>query len=433
MSKRRKPIMVDLFAGLGGFHVGLSRLGLQCALACEADSELRDIYTSNHGIVPHPDIRTLKPRMVPDHDILCAGFPCQPFSKAGEQLGLDCDRDGDLFGHLLRLIRAKRPRYLMLENVANLQKHAQGETWREMAGSLRRLGYTISTRVMSPHEFGIPQIRKRFFIVGSQDGLHSFEWPSPLGEDPLIDSVLDVKPKEARRLPDHYKNCLDVWQQFIDAYPARNELPSFPIWSFEFGATYPYTGTPPALRDPRSLSRYRGSHGHPLKGMTASERLQCLPSYARGTKPFPEWKQAFIAQNRQLYKDNKKWIDKWIRRIRPFSPSLQKLEWNCKGERRKLTDHIIQFRASGIRVKRSNWAPALVAMTTTQVPVITREYRYMTIRECARLQGLGELSVFPEASTRAYRALGNAVNADLVCEIGRQLLLPAKRRIACVA
>ncbi len=119
--------------------------------------------------------------------------------------------------------------------------------------------------------------------------------------------------------------------------------------------------------------------------------------------------------------ENKKWLDAWVSKITTFPFSLQKMEWNCKGESRIIRDHILQFRASGLRVKRSTTAPALIAMTTTQVPIIGRDNRFMTIRECSRLQGMGELKHLPATEERAYRALGNAVNADIVEQIGMQL------------
>jgi len=422
MDRRARLRFVDLFAGLGGFHVGLARLGHECVFACEKEKELRGLYSLNFGITPAPDIRALRPSAVPNHDILCAGFPCQPFSKAGEQLGLDCSQDGDLFNHIVRLLRHHRPSLVILENVANLLRHSDGDTYQWMRRKLRSLGYEVAEKVLSPHRFGIPQIRDRAFIVGALDGLGCFEWPQQSSVAPDIRSILDRRPLDARELPAHYVRCLDVWQEFLDRIPATDPLPSFPIWTFEFGATYPFEGTPPARRDTRALARTRGSFGDPLKGLSGQERLERLPSYARGHKRFPEWKQAFIAQNRAFFEMHRSRLRTWVPKIREFSPCLQKLEWNCKGERRQLDSHILQFRASGVRVKRSNWAPALVAMTTTQVPVISWERRYMTVRECSRLQGLGELDLQQLASTAAYRAIGNAVSADLVELIAAQLL-----------
>jgi len=413
---------VDLFAGLGGFHVGLARLGHQCVLACERDDALRQLYRENLGMHPVGDIRDLELRDIPSHDVLCAGFPCQPFSKAGEQLGLSCDRDGDLFAEILRILDAHRPQCILLENVANLLRHDSGATYRWMKNELEGLGYSISERVLSPHRFGIPQIRERAFIVGCTKGLSHFHWPEPPEAIPDIRSVLDPDPKDARTLPDHYMQCLDVWQEFLDRLPAHEPLPSFPIWAFEFGASYPYQGIPPLQRDPRYLSRTRGSFGQPLSGVAEHVRRERLPSYARGSDPFPRWKQTFIAQNRAFFETHRSRLKTWLPKLGPFAPSLQKLEWNCQGEVRRLDAHVLQFRASGVRVKRSNWAPALVAMTTTQVPVITWERRYMTVRECSRLQGLGDIDLSPLNSTSAYRAIGNAVSADLVELIGRGLL-----------
>jgi DNA (cytosine-5)-methyltransferase 1 len=151
--------------------------------------------------------------------------------------------------------------------------------------------------------------------------------------------------------------------------------------------------------------------------------MEGLPPYARGQeRAFPLWKIKIIRQNRDLYKRHRKWINKWLPDILAFPPSLQKLEWNCKGARRNIWDYVIQFRASGVRIKRPTTAPSLIAMTTTQVPIIGWERRYMTPAECARLQSLHELQHLPEASRRAFKALGNAVNADLVQLVASALL-----------
>lgn len=153
------------------------------------------------------------------------------------------------------------------------------------------------------------------------------------------------------------------------------------------------------------------------------ERWEALPSYARAENIlFPKWKQNFIRQNRQFYDDNKAWIDPWLPKILKFPSSLQKLEWNIKGGKRSVWDHVIQFRASGVRVKRRTTAPSLIAMTDTQVPIIGWEKRYMTPRECARLQSMENLKELPQSPTKAFAALGNAVNSNVVEKVARALL-----------
>ena len=261
-------------------------------------------------------------------------------------------------------------------------------------------------------------------MVGCLGGLNAFQWPEPqtTGADLSIRDVLDENPVDAAGLSRQVIYCLDTWQEFLQRYSEDERLPSFPIWSMEFEATYPYKKDSLYRVPLPKLRTKRGAFGRTLNTYYRRDILSRVPTYARAeNNGFPSWKQAFIRQDRSLYKSHREWIDNWLPRIMSFPPSLQKLEWNCRDEERDIWRYVIQFRASGVRVKRPNMAPSLVAMTTTQVPIIAWERRYMTARECARLQSMDDLAHLPPGGA-GFKALGNAVNVKVAYLILKNLL-----------
>lgn len=413
---------VDLFAGLGGFHVALSRLGHECVFASEIDSELQSLYELNFGMQPAEDVR-LCWRDVPTHDILCAGFPCQPFSKAGSQMGFGCPDSGDLFDYTLKIIDRRMPRYLVLENVSNILRHAGGKTWERITRELGKRGYAVDCRELSPHLVGVPQVRYRAIIVASTEGLAEFVWPTEeqAVEGRTLADLLDCCPESATLLSRQHVKCLDVWEEFLERVGEDSKMPSFPIWAMEFGADYPFDRSPSEY-DRTSLEKYRGAFGEPLVGKTKGQQIAALPSYVRRSGTLPRWKVKFIEQNREFYATHERNLRGWLPKVREFPTSFQKFEWNWQAGPRSVWDKVIQFRASGIRIKNPASAPSLVAQTSSQVPVVGWEQRYLSPRECARLQSLDGLGCLPDSKSRAYKALGNAVNADVIYHVARNLL-----------
>lgn len=190
---------IDLFAGIGGFHEALKKLSMQCVFASEIDSYARKTYLANHEIDEsnfNKDIRSILPSDIPDHDILCAGFPCQPFSQAGYKKGFkdgDNSERGNLFFCIVDILEEKRPQAFIIENVRHLLKHDNGYTFKIMCNHLENAGYTFTYKILKASEYGLPQHRPRVFIVGFNkelvDTSYSFEFPLPI---PLKMTMSDV-------------------------------------------------------------------------------------------------------------------------------------------------------------------------------------------------------------------------------------------------
>jgi len=308
--------------------------------------------------------------------------------------------------------------------VPYIRQHDNEKTWKYLEDNLHGdLRYEIDSKVYSPHEFGIPQHRKRIFIVGARDGLSHFKWPVTLETEGLdIRSVLEDNPVTVRKVGADQLRSLKVWQEFVDLIPRTEQMPGFPIWSNEFGATYPFEEKTPHSLTAKQLSKYRGGYGASLKGLSKEEQLKLLPSYARTKqRQFPGWKQSFIRRNRKFYAKHETLFNPVAKKLHALKvSSWQKLEWNCKGEERIIKNYIIQFRASGIRVKKTNFAPSLVC-ANTQVPIIGWEGRYLTKKEGMRLQSIEGISL-PDNNNFCFKALGNAVNAHIVQLIAQSLI-----------
>lgn len=379
---------IDLFCGIGGFHQALQNLGGECVFASDIDKYAIETYKENYNLDSGINIRDIKEENIPTHDVLCAGFPCQAFSKAGMQKGFEDETRGTLFFEIIRILKYHKTPYIILENVRNLASHDNGNTWNVIKNSLKELGYIITETpiIVSPHQIGVPQIRERVVILGVHEsvGIKEISINVPNIDkndiDFLSSNILEHGEVDKKYyISKHEEKVLNCWDEFI--HGIKEKVLGFPIWSFEFSKDYDYS----------SLG-------------------------------YPKWKENFISRNRKLYENNKDFIDSWLKKwnyLQDFTTTEQKLEWQCGADCESIWDAIIQFRPSGIRVKRPNVFPALVAMV--QIPIIGKVKRRLTPREAARLQSFPDSFICNRNDHQAYKQFGNAVNVKVIEYMAKQL------------
>lgn len=198
MIKIEKPLLqdmtfIDLFAGLGGFRLALESLGAKCVYSNEWDAHAQQVYCNNFGDIPEGDITKVDETTIPDHDILCAGFPCQAFSISGKQLGFE-DSRGTLFFDVARIVKCKKPKIVFMENVRNFASHDNGRTLSVVKNTMEELGYSFFYKMLNSADYGIPQKRERIYMVCFRNdlGITEFTFPVPFKlkkhvEDFLLD------------------------------------------------------------------------------------------------------------------------------------------------------------------------------------------------------------------------------------------------------
>ena len=404
---------IDLFSGVGGFHIGLSNTGgFECVFASEINTELQNLYYKNFGIKPAGDIRTIHEADIPQHNVLCAGFPCQPFSLAGKKTGYKCPDSGKLIKDILRITKYHLPEFLILENVPNILKIENGKLWKLIRKSLNEMGYEIIYKIISPLDISIPQNRKRIFILGFKNSEHlkKFQWPD---KQKSIQSLNDILNSSRNHKKIELKKRLQIkhWQKLLNTCKIGN-LSSLSIVAPEIRATYPLNFQSLKLKE---MYKYKGAYGKKIKTSSNwNDLLFTLPFYVRKERKVPDWLKDSVIYTRNLYKKNKTFLNEWSKEINKKHNSWQILEWRGKNNKHMLSEHILQFRASGIRVLKPYKIPSLVAINTTQRPIIGCEMRYISKFEAAKLQNLHSLSYLPTSETAAFRAFGNAVNAKIV-------------------
>lgn len=202
---------IDLFCGIGGIRLGMESQGFNCIMSSDINTECQKTYKANFNETPQGDIKLIDEKNVPDHNILCAGFPCQPFSISGKQKGFD-DTRGTLFFEICRIINAKKPQIVFLENVKHLVYHDHGKTLDTILNNLKELGYNVSWRVLNGSDYGVPQNRERIIIIGSLNNKFDFEKIKNKPRGRLLD-YLDSDGEFEYLLPSEYTLLKNPKQQ----------------------------------------------------------------------------------------------------------------------------------------------------------------------------------------------------------------------------
>lgn len=181
---------VDLFCGIGSFHHSLSSLGWKCVFACDIDEDCQKTYEANYGMKPAGDITQIDPADVPKFDVLCAGFPCQPFSDMGNRKGFE-DARGNMFFELMRFVNHHQPSAVILENVLGLKRHDEGRTLETIMQTLRDQNYNVVEKDLLCSDYGIPQMRRRIFIVALKSKIPEAMLDFPVTGSPTLTDYLN--------------------------------------------------------------------------------------------------------------------------------------------------------------------------------------------------------------------------------------------------
>lgn len=375
---------IDLFAGIGGFHCALDQFpDTKCVFSSEINPDAASVYLKNfpnsnlHGDIQLKEIKDA----IPEFDLLCAGFPCQPFSKSGNLRGFE-DTRGTLFFDILEILMKHRPRYILLENVSNLVAHDKGNTYRRIAESLKYLGYSIPETpcIISPHNIGIPVLRPRVYIAAIMgDNIEiNIEVPSSSRNDLNALSHFNFETNGSREISDYQNRILEIWDEFYKGINIK--ILGFPIW-------YEYL----------------------------NNRYFAISHY--------KWKNDFIHKNKELYFKNRDFIDDWKYRhseLVMYPDSYKKFEWQCGTDCESVFDGFIQFRPSGIRIKRPTVFSTQVAINQGQI--IGKYRRRLTANEAKKLQSFPDNYLLHDDNKIAFKHLGNSVNVEVVKYVIKELL-----------
>jgi DNA (cytosine-5)-methyltransferase 1 len=393
---------IDLFAGIGGFHQALSKFGFKCVLASEINKHCRDTYTKNYNIEPEGDIKNIKVSSIPNFDILCGGFPCQPFSKAGNQNGFK-DTRGNLFFNICDIIKFHKPKYIILENVRNLASHDNGNTWKIIRKKINKLGYNTYNKpiILNTLYFGIPQSRERVVILCKRKDLGDLEEFPKLPTTKKItklSNIIESKPSIKYNISTKLNQTEIVWNNFIQLLCNNNiDMPKFPIWTDWWDSDGNNT----------TITKKDNKKSNDINNTDIMKKQKDF------YKKYKNW----IDKNRCFYKKYFDILNLWLMQSRDNFPlwkgAVRKLEWQAGDELLNMNKILWSPRGSGVRIKKLNYSPTLVAMAS-MIPIYGPQSRHLTPRECARLQSFPDSFIMNENDKESYKQFGNAVNVKMI-------------------
>ena len=383
VDEKPKLKFIDLFCGIGGFHQALKNLGQECNLACDIDKYCREVYYNNYGIIPVEDVKKIKEKEIEDFDIICGGFPCQSFSNAGKKKTFEDDR-GLLFDEIIRIAKEKKPKFMFLENVKHILKVGEGEVIKYIKQKLDDNNYNLQLFNMSPHRYGIPQQRERIYFVCIRKDIYKGEDVKlihPEVDEIVFQNYLDKKEEidEKYFINGDLLKCLETWEEMIKVFDEGEKI-SPTIMVNEFNKNY-------SDEDFKELAK---------------------------------WRQDYITKNKPLYKKYKPQWDAWCKKHNEILTKREiygKLEWQVGPVKPSdsIFNYFIQMRQSGIRVRKQEYFPTLVAIS--QIPIYGKEKRYITPKECLRLQSFPDDFKLLEEDRHSYKQLGNCVNVNNVTNV----------------
>ena len=401
----QKIKFIDLFCGIGGFHQALSEEGYECVFASDIDKKCRETYKNNYGIKPEGDITKVNVKDIPSFNILCGGFPCQPFSKAGNQDGFN-DKRGNLFFTICDIVKYHKPEYIILENVRNLASHDNGNTWKTIKENINKLNYNTydNPLILNTLHFNVPQSRERAVILCVRKDI------GVLPETPKIPKIvkadLNVRINDIiydneeynknYKITEREENVIKIWDNFIDILNENKiVVPKFPIWTDWWDSD----------GDNTNICKIDNK-------ITDEENLKKIK---KKKVDFYNKYKSWIDKNRDFYIGNKKILEEWLntsRENKHWYGALRKFEWQVQKKNVNLSDNIFTFRPSGIRVKDPNYTPTLVAMS--HIPIVGYLRRRLSPRECLNLQSFNYDFKLSENDKDTYKQVGNAVNKKMI-------------------